>query len=234
MSFSSRSQRRHDKWRNAERHYCAACNVWMGSDRQSILLHENGKKHKENVEFQLQQRRQAKLTEEKAAKLLQDTLRQIEQVAAVTHAKDVAGYSLSSVPCSAPAVAGVALPPSHHVVPPIQPQHYNHASTNQQPSYSPLRQPQTQTKPTSSKIKVNFNKNSKTSISSCKTELNAWQERKQQRDQDRSSIRLDQEENETQLELSSSKYHLAHITKEICLEENEGQYTIGTRTYLEG
>ena len=59
------SQKKHEPWRNVERHYCAYCNAWMGSDRQSILIHENGKKHKEAVEANLKKRRDEKLQEEK-------------------------------------------------------------------------------------------------------------------------------------------------------------------------
>ena len=62
--MSSNRQRR-EPWRNTERHYCAVCNVWMGSDRQSIMLHENGKKHKQNVEKSLERKRIDKAEEEK-------------------------------------------------------------------------------------------------------------------------------------------------------------------------
>lgn len=57
-----------EPWRSQERHYCAVCNAWMGSDRQSILLHENGKKHKEAVENDLQRRRAEKAEKEKSRK----------------------------------------------------------------------------------------------------------------------------------------------------------------------
>jgi WW domain-binding protein 4 len=51
------------------------------TDRQSILLHENGKKHKEKVEESLQARRREKLEEEKQSKLLQQSLAQMEKEA---------------------------------------------------------------------------------------------------------------------------------------------------------
>ena len=54
------SQQQREPWRNAERHYCAICNAWMGSDRQSILIHENGKKHIEKLKETLKQRQQNK------------------------------------------------------------------------------------------------------------------------------------------------------------------------------
>jgi WW domain-binding protein 4 len=81
--MSNRQQK--EPWRNAERHYCKPCNAWMGSDRQSILLHENGRKHKENVETSLQQKRSQKLEEENNLKLLQSSLQKIEADAAASH-----------------------------------------------------------------------------------------------------------------------------------------------------
>ena len=69
MSYSQLQQQKkggNEPWRNKERHYCAVCNAWMGSDRQSIRLHENGKKHKENVEKDLVNRRDEKKKKESA------------------------------------------------------------------------------------------------------------------------------------------------------------------------
>ncbi len=60
-----------EPWRNKERHYCAICNAWMGSDRQSISLHENGKKHREAVENDLVRRRDEKARKEKDKKDLE-------------------------------------------------------------------------------------------------------------------------------------------------------------------
>ena len=84
----SMAQQRRDVWRNAERHHCVICNVWMGGDRQSILLHENGKKHKDNVEKSFEKKRHDKLQQEKAQKLLQSSLAEVERAAARAHALD--------------------------------------------------------------------------------------------------------------------------------------------------
>ena len=86
----SQSRKRHEPWRANERHYCAVCNSWMGSDRQSILIHENGKKHRENMEASLQKRRDEKLQSEKDQKFLADSLKKMEQAAALAHVNDVA------------------------------------------------------------------------------------------------------------------------------------------------
>ncbi len=89
----SHTKKQHEPWRANERHYCAVCNTWMGSDRQSILIHENGKKHRENMEASLQKRRDEKLKAEKDKKLLASSLKKMEEIAAMAHAKDVASGS---------------------------------------------------------------------------------------------------------------------------------------------
>ncbi|EJK69833.1 hypothetical protein THAOC_08872, partial [Thalassiosira oceanica] len=70
MSHAQRKKGGNEPWRNKERHYCSVCNAWMASDRQSILLHENGKKHREAVEFDLKRRREEKSKKEKDKKNL--------------------------------------------------------------------------------------------------------------------------------------------------------------------
>lgn len=69
-----------------ERHYCALCNAWMASDRASILVHENGKQHKEKVEQQFREKRLQKQAQEKQEKLLQQSLQQMEAAAAAATA----------------------------------------------------------------------------------------------------------------------------------------------------
>ncbi|KAL7455149.1 hypothetical protein ACHAWC_007543 [Mediolabrus comicus] len=64
-SLQQKKKGGNEPWRNKERHYCPLCNAWMGSDRQSILLHENGKKHREAVESDLKRRREDKTRREK-------------------------------------------------------------------------------------------------------------------------------------------------------------------------
>jgi WW domain-binding protein 4 len=71
-----------EPWRNKDRHYCAICNAWMGSDRQSILLHENGKKHREAVEADLKRRREDKAKKEKDQSDLEKVFAKVNAVAA--------------------------------------------------------------------------------------------------------------------------------------------------------
>jgi WW domain-binding protein 4 len=80
--MSSSTNRPTASWQTKEsRYYCATCNVWMGNDRQSILVHENGKKHKEKVEASLQERRDNKVAADKQASQLQSSLKAMEQAA---------------------------------------------------------------------------------------------------------------------------------------------------------
>ena len=83
-----------EPWRNRERHYCEVCNVWMGSDRQSILLHENGKKHKENVQKAMQKQRQDRLDQEKQTKKVQSSLQAMEVAALQSHVQDIGLFPL--------------------------------------------------------------------------------------------------------------------------------------------
>jgi WW domain-binding protein 4 len=71
---SNNTNKRKAPWENNERHYCKTCNVWMGSDRQSILLHETGKRHKEKTDELLKESRLVKQKHEQTAKFLQQSM----------------------------------------------------------------------------------------------------------------------------------------------------------------
>jgi WW domain-binding protein 4 len=77
----SATQKKLEPWRNDSRYHCKACNIWCDNNRQSILIHENGKKHQEAVERSLEKRRSDKLKEEKDLKYIQSSLKQMEQAA---------------------------------------------------------------------------------------------------------------------------------------------------------
>jgi len=95
--MSAKNQRR-EPWRNAERHYCAICNVWMASDRQSILLHENGRKHIENQEKAMQKKRKEKKQEEAKQHALMASIQQMEKEAFLKNAQDYGFGSSHSMP----------------------------------------------------------------------------------------------------------------------------------------
>lgn len=121
MKMSNQGKRK-ESWRNNERHYCAVCNVWMGSDRQSIYLHENGKKHRERVEEQLKEKRQHKQKEEAQSKALQKSLQQMEAAARSSLAQDLRHFvSQPSYSTSTPAPLLVPsfVPPPPPPPPPV-------------------------------------------------------------------------------------------------------------------
>lgn len=83
---------------NNDRHYCPLCNAWMSSDRQSISLHENGKKHREAVEKDLTRRRDEKKRKEKEEKELESVFRKVNAAAGVTVSASSGVGSSSFVP----------------------------------------------------------------------------------------------------------------------------------------
>eukprot|EP00554_Chaetoceros_debilis_P010928 CAMPEP_0194108100 /NCGR_PEP_ID=MMETSP0150-20130528/7860_1 /TAXON_ID=122233 /ORGANISM="Chaetoceros debilis, Strain MM31A-1" /LENGTH=571 /DNA_ID=CAMNT_0038796711 /DNA_START=26 /DNA_END=1741 /DNA_ORIENTATION=+ len=103
----SSSLKRKDIWKNDERYYCACCNVWMGSDRMSIAIHENGKKHKEAMEASVLARRKDKLKEESDKKSMEQTMRMIHEAADKRHRDDVMSgtFTGSAVSASTSAAA---------------------------------------------------------------------------------------------------------------------------------
>lgn len=115
----SANRQRREPWRNAERHYCAMCNAWMGSDRQSIMLHENGKKHIENQEKNMQQKRKEKSQEEQSQKLLLSSLQKMEQAALQSHLQqDTFATSSAQAPSFVPSIYAPPPVPSHGHFPP--------------------------------------------------------------------------------------------------------------------
>ena len=107
------------KWQQQpNRHYCALCNAWMANDRISIATHENGRKHKEAVEKDLQSRRADKLEEERRQRDMADSLRAIEAAAGKKLEEDLgggafAGYSYAGGAATTGTTGGYLPVPSH-------------------------------------------------------------------------------------------------------------------------
>jgi WW domain-binding protein 4 len=123
----SSGNKRKESWRRAERHYCAVCNTWMGGDRQSIALHDNGKKHTENVQQAMLQKRADRATEENKEKALQQSLQAMEAAALQAHAGDLGLFATTHHPplYAQPVAQFRAVPPmapqSNRVPPPPPP-----------------------------------------------------------------------------------------------------------------
>lgn len=112
---------RKEAWRGNERHYCPFCNVWMGSDRQSISLHENGKKHREKVEEQMKEKRTSKQQEEQKSQALQNSLAQMEAAARSSLAQDLRHFAAAQPLYSAPIPMAVPSLTTSFVPPPPPP-----------------------------------------------------------------------------------------------------------------
>jgi WW domain-binding protein 4 len=78
-----------------ERHYCDVCNVWMASDRASILTHENGKKHADKFQEAQAKRSLEVAAQEKQKRSLQMTLQQMESAAAASMQQDYGLFGAS-------------------------------------------------------------------------------------------------------------------------------------------
>ena len=108
--MSSRSSKS-EPWRqNPTRHYCPLCFAWMASDRISIAVHENGRKHKEAVEANLHKRRGDKLEEERKQKEMESSLAAIERAAGKKMEEDLKSGAFGSA--AGIVVGGGAYPPT--------------------------------------------------------------------------------------------------------------------------
>ncbi|GKZ00613.1 hypothetical protein MPSEU_001013500 [Mayamaea pseudoterrestris] len=197
--------RRQAPWENNERHYCAACNAWMGSDRQSILLHNNGKKHQENVSKQLDQQRLEKRQQEQQQSFMQKSLEKMEQAARQNMAQESGRYAVPSGPMSMqPAVMdryGVPIASSY-----AQPMH-TVSSSYALPPPPPPSAPKIETM-------------------SSKQERKEWESRKKERSE--SKRKADDGDEEDDHAFSSKKRF------KLKLAPGQGVYTRDSKTFLEG
>lgn len=206
------------KWQQQpNRHYCALCNVWMANDRISIATHENGRKHKEAVEKDLQSRRADKLEEERRRKDMESSLRAIEAAAGKKLEEDLgggafAGYSYSHAGGVAAVAAGAtgSYPPS------------NTAQAQAQPTAGP-GSIQTKQQPDAS----------------AKKEMSSWNERKNKRKAAATDRRGGEFTNDgDDADGGASALAASKRRKMRKLAADEGHYTLGEAgdkgTYLEG
>ena len=69
-------------WKSTKRHYCKICNIWCAADPFSIRRHEQGNRHKENVENHFKKKREDKIAKERAERDLAKQWREINKAAA--------------------------------------------------------------------------------------------------------------------------------------------------------
>lgn len=176
----------------------------MGSDRQSIALHENGKKHLLEVQNAAETRREDKVRQDRQAQLLASSLKSMEQAAALASANDARSLFFSTTHNNS--LPTCTYPPPSHTVAPLQ--------YSQPPPRAPP--PQSFTAPPAAgaakKKGVPF------SLDLSKKEKNAWQARKQERHNSKEATDEGQEEVDVTAELSTS------WKRQAPLGENEGHY----------
>jgi len=181
----------------------------MGSDRQSILLHENGKKHKEKLKELLKKRQQDKLQQERQKTELEKSLLKMEQIANMKSTEDSKFFG--GFPSS-----------NNNVCIPLPPMTAKSASV---------------TTSTVAKVVLSNNKNASDSSNYghkrnstkdkllSKQEMESWNERKKRRIQDKSGT---EEGANDDMGNSSGK------KKPRTLGQNDGHYYIDEKIYLEG
>jgi U1 zinc finger len=113
-----------DRNNNYERHYCEVCNVWLASDRASILTHTNGKKHIDNAAAAQAKKSSTNDAREKQQLALQRSINQMESAAQASLQQD---YGLFAGTLGAAHVAAdhtSSMPPiisAHSCEPPLPP-----------------------------------------------------------------------------------------------------------------
>jgi len=125
--------------RGNERHYCAICNAWMASDRQSILRHEQGAKHIKKAQEEQQKKRKEKSRIQNQESQVQKALAEMEQAAL----EKEYGVALPPLATSKPPVAS----PKTKAPPKLPP-------PKQEPKKRPPQTEKSESEPTSKKQKL--------------------------------------------------------------------------------
>eukprot|EP01086_Lenisia_limosa_P006761 TRINITY_DN25862_c0_g1_i1.p1 TRINITY_DN25862_c0_g1~~TRINITY_DN25862_c0_g1_i1.p1 ORF type:complete len:373 (-),score=99.06 TRINITY_DN25862_c0_g1_i1:42-1160(-) len=70
-----------DFWKSNERHYCKICKSWMGGDKMSIRLHEEGQYHKNNSERWIKDMYSNHRKSQKEEKMLMKEIERLNRIA---------------------------------------------------------------------------------------------------------------------------------------------------------
>ncbi|GJD08503.1 WW domain-binding protein 4 [Galdieria sulphuraria] len=70
-----------DYWISQQRHYCKYCNTWIANNKIQMQQHENGLRHKHNVENYLKRSHRENETKKKESKQIEKELRRIDAAA---------------------------------------------------------------------------------------------------------------------------------------------------------
>ncbi|XP_072938917.1 WW domain-binding protein 4 [Epargyreus clarus] len=76
-------------WKSQARKYCEFCKCWYADNKVSISFHENGKRHKENVQKHISQLSKKSAKEFKQKEKIDDDMKKMEAAAMSAYLKDV-------------------------------------------------------------------------------------------------------------------------------------------------
>ncbi|XP_026752170.2 WW domain-binding protein 4 isoform X2 [Galleria mellonella] len=76
-------------WKSQARKYCEFCKCWFADNKVSISFHENGKRHKENVQKHISQLSKKSAKEFKQKEKIDDDIKKMETAAMAAYLKDV-------------------------------------------------------------------------------------------------------------------------------------------------
>ncbi|KAM3964183.1 uncharacterized protein ACR2FA_001664 [Aphomia sociella] len=76
-------------WKSQARKYCDFCKCWFADNKVSISFHENGKRHKENVQKHISQLSKKSAKEYKQKEKMDDDIKKMESAAMAAYLKDV-------------------------------------------------------------------------------------------------------------------------------------------------
>lgn len=83
-----------DYWKSQARKFCDFCKCWIADNKPSIDFHENGKKHKENVQKRLKEIHKKSAKDAKAQRKFENDIDQMEKAAMAAYLKDVEGNTM--------------------------------------------------------------------------------------------------------------------------------------------
>ncbi|CAB3223625.1 unnamed protein product [Arctia plantaginis] len=76
-------------WKSQARKYCEFCKCWFADNKVSISFHENGKRHKENVQKHISTLSKKSTKELKQKEKMDDDIKKMEAAAMAAYLKDV-------------------------------------------------------------------------------------------------------------------------------------------------
>ncbi|KAF9808645.1 hypothetical protein SFRURICE_019803 [Spodoptera frugiperda] len=76
-------------WKSQARKYCEFCKCWFADNKVSISFHENGKRHKENVQKHISQLSKKSAKEFKQKEKIDDDMKKMEAAAMAAYLNDI-------------------------------------------------------------------------------------------------------------------------------------------------